>query len=574
MNFIQAFLKIRTKAGDIVGLILNPPQQRLYAAIREQWEAGRPIRIIILKARQMGFSTLTAAIIFFLVVTNFNRTAMVVAHEEKATRTIFGMYRLFFTMLPDWLKPQTRANSGYVLEFNRPTKSKSDAPGLNSVIKCATAGGQGIGRGETVQYLHLSEYGFWPGNPADTYLGVSQTVPDEPGTMIVIESTANGFNDFKAKWDLAVECQRTGEEGFVPIFFAWHEMPTYRRRAPRGFVRTGEEEELAALYGLDDEQLVWRRYTINTKCGGDVARFRQEYPSCPEEAFIASGSCVFDQLAITQRIEELRRAGAAPIKTGRYAITYGSSILDLRKWEWREDGSECIRIYADPEPGVPYVIGCDTAGSDGRDKDSDFFAAHVLDNRTGRQAAVLHGRLGEREFTEQVYALGRSYNNALVAIETNYSTYPNELLQLMGYRRLYVQQHTDEFTKKIINKYGWDTNRTTRPLIIDGLKDAAKHSLHLIGDIPTLQEMLVFIKNAAGRPEAEVGQHDDLVMSLAISHFVRGQQDRVAKTQGKRRKWTRAMQEEYWEADEADRREMERRWGRPGDDEEDEDDDE
>ena len=571
-NFIQSFLKIRTKKGDIIALVLNPPQLRLYETIKALWEAGKPIRIIILKARQMGFSTLTAAIIFWLVVTNFNRTAMVVAHEEKATKTIFGMYRLFFTLLPDWLKPQTRANSGYVLEFNPPTKSKSQVAGLNSVIKCATAGGQGIGRSETVQFLHLSEYGFWPGNPKDTYLGVAQTVPDDPGTMIIIESTANGFNDFKDKWDLAVECQRTGEEGFVPIFFAWWEMPSYRRRVPEGFQRTEEEQELAERYGLDDEQLQWRRYTINTKCGGDVERFRQEYPSSPEEAFIASGSCVFNQAAIIARIEELRKAGVETIKTGEYGITYGGSILDIRKWEWREDATGCIRIYKEPEPGVPYVIGADTAGSDGKDKDSDFFAAHVLDNRTGAQVAVLHGRLGEREFTEQLFALGKTYNNALIGIETNYSTYPNELIQLMGYRRLYVQQHTDDFTKKVITKYGWDTNRVTRPLIIDGLKDVAKHRLELIGDIPTLQEMLVFIKNAAGRPEAEVGQHDDLVMSLAISHYIRGQQRVTAKAQGPRRKWTKAMREEYWEADRAERREMERRWGRP--DEEDEDDDE
>ena len=561
-NFIQSFLKIRTKKGDIIGLVLNPPQLRLYETIKELWEAGKPIRIIILKARQMGFSTLTAAIIFWLVVTNFNRTAMVVAHEEKATKTIFGMYRLFFTLLPDWLKPQTRANSGYVLEFNQPTKSKSEVAGLNSVIKCATAGGQGIGRSETVQYLHLSEYAFWPGNPKDTYLGVAQTVPDEPGTMIVIESTAKGFNDFKDKWDLAVECQRTGEEGFVPIFFAWWEMPSYRRRVPKGFERTEEEQELAQLYGLDDEQLVWRRYTINTKCGGDVARFRQEYPSCPEEAFIASGSCVFSQAMLIARIEELRKAKAVPIKTGEFGITYGGSILDLKKWEWRDDPKGCIRIYREPEPGVPYVIGADTAGSDGKDKDSDFFAAHVLDNRTGAQVAVLHGRLGEREFTEQLFALGKSYNNALIGIETNYSTYPNELIQLMGYRRLYVQQHTDDFTKKVITKYGWDTNRVTRPLIIDGLKDVAKHRLELIGDIPTLQEMLVFIKNAAGRPEAEVGQHDDLVMSLAIAHYIRGQQRVRPEEAGKAGNgWTDELLEDYREATPRERREMVARYG-------------
>lgn len=570
-NFIQAFLKIRTKKGDIIGLVLNPPQQRLYEAIREQWEAGKPIRIIILKARQMGFSTLTAALIFFLVVTNFNRTAMVVAHEEKATKTIFGMYRLFYLMLPDWLKPQTRANSGYVLEFNRPTKSKSQVAGLNSIIKCATAGGHGIGRSETVQYLHLSEYGFWPGNPKDTYLGVAQTVPDEPGTMIVIESTANGFNDFKDKWDLAVECQRTGEEGFVPIFFAWWEMPGYRRRVPKSFERTEEEQELVRLYGLDDEQLAWRRYTINTKCGGDVNRFRQEYPACPEEAFIASGSCVFDQAAIIARIEELRKAGVAPVRTGAYGITYGGSILELKDWQWREDPRGCIRIYAEPEKGVPYVIGADTAGSDGKDKDSDYFAAHVLDNRSGRQVAVLHGRLGEREFTEQLYALGKSYNNALIGIETNYSTYPNELIQLMGYRRLYVQQRTDDFRKTVITKFGWDTNMVTRPLIIDGLKDVAKYHMELIGDVPTLREMLVFIKNAAGRPEAEVGQHDDLVMSLAIAQYIRGQQTTAVRGgDTKRRRWTEDMLADYYDADAAGRARMEQRWGRPDDEDEEE----
>ena len=306
-----------------------------------------------------------------------------------------------------------------------------------------------------------------------------------------------------------------------------------------------------------------RRTAINTKCGGDVARFRQEYPSCPEEAFIASGSCVFSQAMLIARIEELRKAKAAPIKTGDFGITYGGSILELKKWEWRDDPKGCIRIYREPEKGVPYVIGADTAGSDGKDKDSDFFAAHVLDNRTGTQVAVLHGRLGEREFTEQLYALGKTYNNALIGIETNYSTYPNELIQLMGYRRLYVQQHTDDFTKKIITKYGWDTNRVTRPLIIDGLKDVAKHSMELIGDIPTLQEMLVFIKNASGRPEAEVGQHDDLVMSLAIAHYIRGQQRvRGSEEAGKAGNgWTDELLEDYREATPRERREMVARYG-------------
>lgn len=574
-EYIENCLFIRDKKTRTIPFKLNKPQLRLYEAMAMQRRAGLPVRLIVLKARQMGFSTLTGGVMFSREGTAKNRLGLIVSHKDEQTKELFGMHKRFLDNLPPQMRPQVAASNGYEIVFDRPTRSKSKVEGLGSRIKCATAGGKGLGRGSTIQDLHLSELAFWPGDPRQNLLALMQAVPDDPGTMVVIESTANGYNTFKDLWDEAEERKKQGNlDGFWPVFFPWHELAEYRRTVPPGFRRTDGEEELARLYGLDDEQLYWRRWCIETNCAGDARLFKQEYPACPEEAFLATGTCVFDQERLVARIEELRKAKAVSIKTGDFGITYGGSILDIKKWEWRDDPKGCIRIYREPEPGVPYVIGADTAGSDGKDKDSDFFAAHVLDNRTGAQVAVLHGRLGEREFTEQLFALGKTYNNALIGIETNYSTYPNELIQLMGYRRLYVQQHTDDFTKKIITKYGWDTNRVTRPLIIDGLKDVAKHSMELIGDIPTLQEMLVFIKNAAGRPEAEAGQHDDLVMSLAIAHYIRGQQDHAAKPTGSRRKWTRRMTEEYWEADEADRREMERRWGRPDEEDEEDEDDE
>lgn len=176
--FIQTFLKIRTKDNTLEPLILNPPQMRLYNAIREQWKAGKPVRIIILKARQMGFSTLTEAIIFFLTITARLTESMIVAHKDEATANLFRMSKRFYDELPAAMRPMQRASNAQELLFDRPAKMKGDAEGLGSRIRCATAGGSGVGRSYTLKCLHLSEYAFWPGNKAETFTGLVQAVPD------------------------------------------------------------------------------------------------------------------------------------------------------------------------------------------------------------------------------------------------------------------------------------------------------------------------------------------------------------------------------------------------------------
>ena len=109
--YIQRFLKIIDKSGHVVSFLLNEPQKRLYAVIKREWEAGRPVRIIILKARQMGFSTLTAAIIFWLAATAHAVRCMVVAHKDEATNNLFLMYKRFYENLPDAIKPSLLASN-------------------------------------------------------------------------------------------------------------------------------------------------------------------------------------------------------------------------------------------------------------------------------------------------------------------------------------------------------------------------------------------------------------------------------------------------------------------------------
>lgn len=557
-EYIEGLLKIVDKEGQLVPLKLNPPQERLYNAIKEAWAAGRPVRIIILKARQMGFSTLTEAIVFFLTVSAKYTKSMIVAHKDKATANLFRMSRRFYDELPNELKPMLRNTNAQELVFDAPAKAKAGVGrGLGSWIQCATAGGKGVGRSDTLRCLHLSEFAFWPGDKLDTYTGLVQAVPDKPGTVIIIESTANGYDRFKEMWDAAVEAQANGTDGYTPIFFPWFELEEYRRKPLPGFQRTPEEEELAQTYGLDDEQLAWRRWCIAEQCGGDLDLFHQEYPASPDEAFISTGRCAFDQAALVRRREQVRRD---IWERGVFRVTYGLNGK-IATWKWQPEADGPVRILKHPQDGVPYVIGGDTAGTG-----SDYFVGQVLDNTTGEQVAVLHHQFGERMYAEQMFCLGKYYNEALIAVETNYSTYPEITLEELGYTNLYIRQRLDTFTGKLMDAFGFETTPTSRPLIIDTLKDVAQASLELITDYDTLGEMLSFVYDEHWRAAAEQGKHDDLVMALAIAHFIRPQQRTTAtRKRGKGARWTRDMYEDYRNAGAEERERLLKAWGRPDD---------
>ena len=176
------------KKSKIIPLKFNEPQLQYYNIIKQLKEQNKPVRIIILKARQMGFSTATEAIFFKETVTKSNIHTAIVAHKEDSTTNLFNMSKLMYNELPDAIKPEKKASNAKELVFNN-----KYGTGLNSKIKCMTAGGEGIGRSDTINNLHLSELAFWTGDKKETLTGLLQAVPNTPDTMIVIESTANGF---------------------------------------------------------------------------------------------------------------------------------------------------------------------------------------------------------------------------------------------------------------------------------------------------------------------------------------------------------------------------------------------
>lgn len=216
------------------------------------------------------------------------------------------------------------------------------------------------------------------------------------------------------------------------------------------------------------------------------------------------GESIFDKKTIANRLGTITE----PIKSGLFE---GSTFVS--------DSSDYIKIWSEPIERVPYVIGADTAG-----EGSDFFAAHVINNITGEQVAVLRGKFDEDVFAKQIYMLGIFYNNALVGIEANFSTYPIRELERLGYLNQYVREKVDSATHKKVASYGFKTTAQTRPVIIADLVKLVRENCNLINDRNTLEEMQTFVRNDKGRAEAVSGAHDDLVMSLAIAHFIREQQ--------------------------------------------------
>jgi phage terminase large subunit len=232
------------------------------------------------------------------------------------------------------------------------------------------------------------------------------------------------------------------------------------------------------------------------------------------------GKTIFNARKVNERISALRNMS---FKRGQFTFEYHkdnpNKILD-ETIQWVDDDKGYISIYEDKKNRFPYVIGGDTAG-DG----SDNFTAHVLDNVTGKQAASLMHQFDEDMYAEQIYCLGKYYNNALIGLETNFSTYPVKRLEQLSYRKMYYREVEDSYTHKVQQKYGFRTDRVTRPLIIANLVKIVREESHLINDIPTLNEMLTFVRNEKGKPEAQEGKHDDNIIGLAIAHYIRGQQD-------------------------------------------------
>jgi hypothetical protein len=273
LHYAAKCLKIRTKAGEVLPLELNEAQRYIHQRIEEQRARTGKVRAIILKGRQQGCSTYVEGRFYWRVTHSKGVRAFILTHEEEATNNLFELAERYHENCPAVVRPSTGAANAKELSFSN----------IDSGYKVGTAGNKAVGRGSTIQLFHGSEVGFWP-NAQQHAAGILQAIPDEPGTEAVLESTANGVgNYFHQQWQAA----EAGESEYIAIFVPWYWQPEYRKAVPDGFELSEDEKKYREAYGLDLEQMVWRRAKIVEL--KDETLFKQEYPATAAEAFQVSG---------------------------------------------------------------------------------------------------------------------------------------------------------------------------------------------------------------------------------------------------------------------------------------------
>ena len=238
------------------------------------------------------------------------------------------------------------------------------------------------------------------------------------------------------------------------------------------------------------------------------------------------GGTYFDKHNITERKLEMEQHIDEVIR-GEFTYKYKNQMIDDTSIKFVQDDFGSIRMYQKPISNTPYVIGCDTSG-----EGSDSNAAIVVDNITSVDVASIHMNSDEDIYARQLYCLGKWYgkrnncsNDALIGVETNFSTHPQKELERLEYDHFYVrEEEPDSFSGKIVKKFGFNTNKMTRPLMLSMLRTLVREKPHCLKDTILLTEALTFVKNEKGRPEAMKGKHDDMIMARAISIYIGGQQ--------------------------------------------------
>ena len=495
-TFIEHCLSIKTKNQQTVLLHLNTAQSLIYNRIKKLRALGKPIRMIILKARQEGVSTLCEALIFERTARYDNTNSLIVAHEPESTDAIFAMSKLFYDLLPLWAKPMRRYDNKKQMVFENPNeKTRAKDPGLRSRMVIATADKVKVGRGLTLHNFHGSEVAFWK-NAKDLMLSALQAIPNLPNTSVFLESTANGFGGDGEYFYRTVQDVLAGKSEFELIFLPWHLMPEYSTdftsdKEKAKFSETLDEYEKGLLTKtkLTLEQLSWRRWAVRNLCGGDIEKFKQEYPASIEEAFVASTKAVIPK----QYVEAQSKFTRAPIRK-----------LDD------------ILIYEEPNPRHFYSLGADPSEGIGQD-DS---AITVIDKMTGREVGSYVGQIQPDLFAKKIKQTAELFNEALAVIEIN-----NHGLAVINalkaeYGNLYQRTVFDKVTNTKRKELGWKTTQTTKPLMVDDFIAGLRDEEIGLSSTATVSQMMTFVHtNESNRHGmgAETGQKDDCVISAMLA---------------------------------------------------------
>ncbi|HXA31505.1 MAG TPA: hypothetical protein VNV87_04540 [Acidimicrobiales bacterium] len=471
-------------------------QRRMVAEIEHQYNDGRPVRVIVLKARQLGISTLSEACLFWWAFLHPGTNGLVLAHENKSSAELFEMTKLYWETFPfrDWfeLKYQTKQ----MLHWLEPLRSR---------LQVATAKNIQGGRGFTIHALHASEVAFWP-DPETLWTGLYQTVPHSHGTIAIIESTANGRgNWFHDMWQQSEE----GEVDFKPLFFPWFEHPAYQLQTTLTVKsELSPDERQVMRIGASMENIAWRRWAMRNKVNSELA-FMQEFPSTPEEAFVSTGNPLFSHIHLRQCFKPPTTAARGRLVDDRRSPKGVSFVSD-------PEGP--LTIFLAParsaRPDLYFAAVDPTESIDG-----DAACIQVINRLTCEQVAVWHGHLNPRFIAFELMRIGKFYNECMVTTEIDGGgqVVIDNLVQ--HYPNIWRHKKPDFAPGQVSRAFGWATTWARKRWAIGLLQSLVIDGSLTIHDRVTYNQMGNFVNDDGywGDRSRGKGRGDDAVMSLAIA---------------------------------------------------------
>lgn len=458
----QRFLEtlyIKNKSGQKVRFTPNRAQR--------DYGKHRTGRDLILKARQLGFTTYEQLRKLERVLLKPNITSCTLAHQFGKTQDIFMITKYAWDNLSEDFKGfyKIRYDSAKELFFSN-TNSRYFVD-MNV-------------RSGTVQDLHISEVAFIK-DMEEIFAASFEAVPK--GGSITLETTANGLNTFADLWNDTVQ----GKTEFTPHFYNWTWDIDYYTNPPEDSRWKEDYKVLAKKYNLisdiqeahnlTDEQFYWYyEKAIRLK-----EQVKQEYPTVPEEAFLSSSISVFNLYEVAQlKLPE-------PIRQARG-----------------------IRIFREPEVNHKYIIGCDTSEGLGGDRTTMQCWDFTNENKLVQVASFQDANIRPDQVADLLIYLGKMYNNAFLIPERNSSGLTTVIkLQESGYRNLFVNTTIDKKTAQRKNEYGWRTTASNRDVMVDDFIEYFEEGKLEINDVETVQEMKTFVRKKNGFREHEDGYHDD-----------------------------------------------------------------
>lgn len=513
---------IRDKAsGRDVPLRLNDGQRKVLGVLEGQRRAGKPLRLIVLKARQWGCSTFILAYMAWIqTMHRRNWHSVILAHVKDSAANIRGMY----TKLIDNYPPEMWDGDEppCFRPFERSVNSRI-ITGRGCRVMIGSCENQDSLRGNDVAMVHMSEVAYWRmsenHDPADLVRSVVSSVPLVPLSMVVMESTANGVGSYFHREWLRAEA---GQSDKAPVFVAWHDISYYRLEVADADALEKEltpyERNLRDCFGLTPEQIAW--YHTKSLEIGDMKRMMAEFPSTPQEAFANTGNGVFS----AEHVERLRSDCRPPLHRGEFAGEGLRGAAALCSVSWRDDADGLTAVWEMPRAGENYVVAVDVGG---RSASSDWSVVAVM--RRGERPAVVaqwRGHIDHDLLAWKAAAIARAYNYATLVVESNTletsaaNGEPMVVLDELGscYPRLYWRKSDDGLGTG--RRPGFHTNVRTKAAMIAGLVGDVRDASYCERDNMACDELLTYEQLPNGSYAARKGCHDDILMTRAIALYV------------------------------------------------------